>query len=108
MKKTEIAWGAGLFEGEGCIVIRSNPSGSTTVILRMNSTDFDIPKRFQAIFGGHLYYVSKQEPHHKPQLCWQVAKPQEVVHILELLLPYFGKRRTEKAEKAISSLEERL
>jgi len=93
---TEIAWSAGLFEGEGTITLSGT---SKSPRLKLSMVDRDIVQRFANIVeGGHLCTWKVKNPKHKKQLCWYTGKKPEVARILELLMPFFGKRRLARAK----------
>lgn len=101
----EIAWAAGLFEGEGCI---SN-AGKRSVPLTINSTDRDVLERFQEIVGcGGIYAIRRREQkaHHKEIWQWQVTARDEVTRILESFLPWLQTRRSMRALEALARLKE--
>ena len=99
---TDIVWAAGLFEGEGCIYI--NPT-RIYVQLILNMTDLDVMERLVNVAG----YGNLRGPHIlkglKPSWRWTVAKKTEVIRILKMFLPHFGKRRAEKAIEAINYIK---
>jgi hypothetical protein len=95
----QIAWAAGLFEGEGCI---TDITGPNNPLLQMTMTDKDVMEKFVSIVGyGKVTKVNKsasyQKPHWKDQWKWAVRKKSEVQRILLMFLPYFGQRRACKA-----------
>ena len=103
---TDIVWAAGLFEGEGCISFDSRQPKLRKVQLAM--TDKDVVERFINIVGyGNLLGPYIRRPGtNKPLWEWKVSKSSEVLRILKMFLPYFGKRRSEKAIEAINHLNE--
>ena len=98
----QVAWAAGFFEGEGCI---SNVRKSQSISL--NNTDKDVIERFISIvkygnlIGPYKSNGTKHKHTHKPYWMWAVAKKSEVKRILEMFLPYLGKRRRQRAEQAL-------
>jgi hypothetical protein len=106
MTPTQIAWAAGLFEGEGCMTYRDKEHKHP--YLKINMTDFDIVERFQQLVGcGSLTFVdkTKENPKWKHQLLWRTTNKLDVRRILNLLLPYFGDRRAHKALDILDQLE---
>jgi len=100
---TDIVWAAGLFEGEGCISFDSRQPKLRQVSLAM--TDKDVMERFINIVGfGNL--LGPYKGTNKPRWDWKVAKSSEVLRILKMFLPHFGKRRAKKAIEAINHLNE--
>ena len=106
-KELEVAWAAGLFEGEGSIpLVRRNKN---TRMLSIKMTDKDVMEKFVDVVGfgnltGPLMY--EKCGHKKPYWSWQLQKKPEVLRILKMFLPYFGKRRAGKAIEAINHLNE--
>lgn len=95
-----LAWAAGLFEGEGCISF----SGRACVHVSIGMTDQDVVDRFVSIVGGGYRYTTKDDFPHKKLYSWQVSSRQEVLRVIEKLLPYLGERRSRKAREAIERL----
>lgn len=101
----EVAWAAGLFEGEGTIVIYGK--GGRRVNLALASTDLDVVARFCAIVGaGSVGTKSRRNmaAHHKTQYQWMLGNNAEVVRVLTLLRPWLGDRRGERADQALDLL----
>ena len=107
MNRENLAWAAGLFEGEGCFTAWKSykrKDGKTRIYLRasMSSTDKDVLEKFVATVGiGKVYNhrdgtvmshpaVKTQ----KPSWQWSVSGKQ-AVEVGEMLLPWLGKRRSE-------------
>ena len=99
---TDIAWAAGLFEGEGCIYIIKHRKKSAT--LRLTSTDKDVVERFAQIVGvgNVLLETASRKSHWKPLYLWNISKREEVRRILVSFMPYLGERRKEKAIEALN------
>lgn len=95
-REIDIAWAAGLFEGEGsCYIVNSQNRRPT---LELSSTDEDVVKRFMTIVGvGKLYTFDRKG--HKSGWRWMTGKKSEVVIVLELLMPYLGIRRLAAANE---------
>jgi hypothetical protein len=92
----EVAWAAGLFEGEGSIT----QSGSRLVV-RLNNTDPEPVYRFAGIvaFGevyGPYQYEGRDGFKRKPFWVW-VAEEYEALEVLELLWPWLSGRRHAQA-----------
>ena len=101
MTDTEVAWTAGLFEGEGCI-FQGKP---TTILLQLTSTDEDVVRRFATVVGLGNFRKKKTGPlvNRKPQYLWGCSTG-DALYLLNRWLPWFGSRRTEKALSAINSV----
>ena len=98
--RENLAWMAGLFEGEGCINTRANGA----VILKMGMTDEDVVRKFHAMIGcgtvGNPIY-HKTMPHYKPHWDWQVSGSERVQAILAAFWVFLGDRRKSRAIEAI-------
>lgn len=75
----EIAWAAGLFEGEGCITVSNGRP-----VMRLNSTDADTPRRFCEIVGAGKVYGPYGI---------------DAMLTVQLLSPWFGERRRRTASQ---------
>lgn len=94
MDPLQIAWAAGLFEGEGCVRRQ----------LEIEMTDKDVIYKFWEIMNcGNVYY--RERPDVKPTWRWKVGNKRDVVKCLSLMLPYFGSRRGHKALNILDSIE---
>jgi len=72
-------------------------------------TDLDVMERYVDVVGyGNLNGPYRQKNSTKPYWRSTVAKSSEVVRILKMFLPHFGKRRAEKAIEAINHLHETI
>jgi hypothetical protein len=107
MESVEIAWAAGLFEGEGSICIFEQKHNVLPLIrLCLQMTDRDIVERFCRIMecgrvtGEHRF----GREHHKPTYRWHIGNRRDVERILLALLPYLGQRRTAKANEALAEI----
>ena len=110
--RERIAWAAGLFEGEGSIVLRRNTTtGGVELRLLMNMTDQDVVERFGAVVGCGLVRPVKRcrsiPEHWKDQWRW-TAVGLDAYELLQRLLPYLGNRRSERATEALAVYGERL
>ena len=98
MTSTQLAWAAGLFEGEGCM------SGRNT--LRLQMTDKDVVEKFHDAVGlGKIYYYPSRDGKRKETWTWYLEKRNFVRLLLSKFLPYFGNRRAHKALDILDTLE---
>ena len=100
MKKLELAYLAGIFDGEGCIQIaRQKPQAqgwSTVNILRcqVGMANEYIPRLFQFHFGGSIRYQKPRAEKWQQQWYWCIRSYQ-ALEFLKIILPYL---RLKKAE----------
>lgn len=107
-QEQNFAWAAGLFEGEGCIMVmkskgrlRKNGTYNGKIYknprLCMSMTDEDIIRRFHAIFGGTVRgpYIKQKKLNRKPIWYWQ-ANGKIAINAAQKMYPYLGIRRKNK------------
>src|SRR4051794_40726680 len=107
----QIAFAAGLFEGEGCIDFRSNGSSSDKKYprLSMRMTDGDTMHRFRDIVdagvvsGPHNAKTPSGESA-KGFYQWHILNKNDVHRILMDFSPWLGSRRRKKADEAFALL----
>lgn len=104
--ETEIAWLAGIIEGEGCIYISPK-----SVAISVSMTDRDIIDRLDALFPSPGISLKQQRRPdgtlYKPQYVWRTRKADQVREILNLVMPWLGGRRKAKALAALEHLDSR-
>lgn len=94
----EIAWAAGLFDGEGSITHTDRD-----LQLLLKNTDLELVERFDLIVGrGHAYgpylYESRDGYNRKPAWCW-VAQGDAAHDVVDLLARWLSRRRLEQARQ---------
>jgi hypothetical protein len=94
---TELAWAAGLFDGEGSISSRSNARGREWLELELpQSSVRDVPEtlsRFHAVVGVGAITgprVPRNAWSRLPQYRWRIAAQSGVAHVLVELWPHLG------------------
>jgi hypothetical protein len=95
---TDIAWAAGLFEGEGS-VCASKSKGRIARGLRMQlgMSDQDVVERFFGIVGhGAVYPAKPYKTGWKPRFTWTSNRSKQCIETMETFLPYLGERRTSR------------
>lgn len=93
----EIAWAAGILEGEGCF---SNLKG-IAIRIQVGSVDKDIIDRLISIFK--VGFISERELISKKKFyIWIVSKNKDVKEVLHTILPFMGIRRTKKIEELLN------
>lgn len=101
---TEIAWAAGLFEGEGSVLANPNRKHGMPK-LALNMTDLDVIGRYAVIVGGHVTGPYKSASRHvlcanpKPLYSWSEGRREVVPLILSAFWPYLGERRRTRAQE---------
>jgi hypothetical protein len=107
MDKENLAWAAGLFEGEGSFSFcnknssRGYPTRGVKACLGM--TDEEIVHRFQEIMGvGKVYGPYNHKPYkrienRKPHWNWSASSFEHVQATVVFLWPWLGERRRQAA-----------
>lgn len=94
MTERELAWAAGLFEGEGSV--RINPptrSNMGHLCAQVSNTDPQIIEFFQSRWPGHAAPVKGLKAHHNPAWYWIIAA-QRAAAFLRQIAPYVRTDRT--------------
>ena len=95
MKSLDIAWAAGLIEGEGC----PHYNGSPRLSLAM--TDEDVVRRFAGLFGGNVARRDRVNPKAtKPVFVWSACGKRAIGAMLTLY-SLLGSRRRAKIRAII-------
>ena len=103
----EIAWAAGLFEGEGYAGL--NAAGLKRKLaapkLAIVSTDLDVLQRWQEIMQcGNITQRRKPiSPKHRPQWTLQVGRWDDILRAIDLLRPWLLPRRIAQVDKVIAA-----
>lgn len=102
MNEVDIAWLAGLLEGEGSF-LRGPPSAPTTPVVKVQMTDRDIIERVAVLFGvGYVNESVKKEAHWKTSYQ-TMLRGSRAVTLMQLLRPFMGVRRQQQIDVAIAS-----
>ena len=109
MKKTDIAYVAGIIDGEGNIslVHQSNTTKSLIAVVTVHNTNEWLIQWLHLAFGGHTYVTDDgyEEKGWKPIHRWRVTSMQ-ALDVLELVYPYLRLKKPQ-AEIAIRFLKMR-
>jgi hypothetical protein len=89
-----VEWAAGLFEGEGCITVKTQ-KGLSSPMLALSMTDEDIVRHFHRVVV-HGNFTGPYDWGNKPVWRWQCVKLAHVFELMALLGPYLGTRRQER------------
>jgi hypothetical protein len=103
MDATDVAWLAGIIEGEGQIAYYL---AARSPVLAVSMTDKDIIEKLHTITGeGNVrgpYKVEK--PHHTPIWRWSVQNKAGVRRILEAIKPHMGIRRRKQIHATLTTI----
>jgi hypothetical protein len=94
----EVAWAAGLFEGEGIVT-----NWGYQRRLELATTDHDVLLRFQAVMGcGTVLGEKRKMAHYKPIWRWRLSGWLDVERSARALLPWLGSRRRAQVEDLLA------
>jgi hypothetical protein len=94
----DLAWLAGLFEGEGNVSINGK---SLTVRIKM--TDEDVVMRAAAVMGAKVYSAPTQKRKARKPTWIAQAKGSIAAGVIMTLYPWLGVRRREQARSALAA-----
>jgi hypothetical protein len=102
MHPLDVAWLAGLYEGEGTLGLTTPGSGQLTISM----TDPDVIARCRMVTGlGQVRLRTTLYPGEtKPRNLWTVGTRAGLMELLPALRPYLGLRRRAKVDEVLASL----
>lgn len=104
MNREDIAWAAGLFEGEGCFVLTKYPN-RLSPHAAMQMTDEDVVRRFAAVVGfGTISVRQPRRPGYKHAWHWQTTSFQTVQALGAMFWPWLGSRRRQRWAEIMGEL----
>src|SRR5256885_1789361 len=102
IRTRDIAWFAGLYEGEGTVAIERR---KLIPRLHVEMTDEDIIRRAAAITRGHFYKArsraSSAHPHWRDVYRLVISHDRAMAWLM-MMLPFLGQRRREQAIRALT------
>jgi len=93
----DIAWLAGLLEGEGCFRFDSKAH----LVIQLAMTDRDVVDRAAALLGGAVCEKKPKAAHHKMQYLVRVFGARAAGWMMTFW-PFLGQRRRQKVEDCLS------
>jgi hypothetical protein len=101
LSEVQWAWLAGLFEGEGSIVLKKE---SATVQVGIVMTDRDVVATVNSLFpsaSGVLQHTGARD-RRKQQWGWKLYQRDDVTDFLTGILPWLHGRRSQRAKEALA------
>ena len=105
MRKVDLAYLAGFFDGEGYIGIRKHEKTNYLVRATVCNTNKWIVEWYRFAFGGSINLKSKYSPKHHDAWVWDICG-KNAIAFLEAISPYLKTKRTQ-AELAIKFSKEK-
>lgn len=103
MNEIEIAWLAGLLEGEGCFYSQGRSNGCGLIL---GMTDKDVVEKAANLVGGKVRTKSEKRPNHKPAWAFHLTGD-TAVSVMKQVLPYMGQRRSQKIKEVLEKAANR-
>ena len=105
MTRNEIAWLAGLLEGEGCFFWDSSKGRYGHPNIRLNMCDRDVVERAKQLIDASAIRKVVKEPW-KTQ--WSISIVcEKAAEIMRTVLPYMGERRSKKITTLLAAWNSR-
>jgi hypothetical protein len=104
METLDLAWVAGLLEGEGSFM-RGAPSRPNKVIVSMESTDFDVLGRLADLCGVRVSTLSPRNVDRWKPTGRVRLHGSRAVSLMRAIRPWMGERRREQIDAALASYE---
>ena len=98
-RELDIAWAAGLLEGEGSFLLQT---GTSYLKVQVHMTDLDVLESLQRIFGGTIHSVAKRKEHWKDAWAWNLSGD-VAKRCMEEVYPYMHGRRSLKIKECLSA-----
>jgi hypothetical protein len=108
----DLAWLAGLLEGEGSFMVHRDPATETQrarIIIRIavHMTDRDVVERVRDIVGlGTVLRRPPGKPHHKETFRWAISAKAPTLKLMRLLRPHMGERRVAQIDACLQAVSE--
>lgn len=95
----QTAWLAGIYEGEGSCAITSGRAIRVEIVM----TDKDVIERIHTLTGlGAVHSLPCRNEKYKDAFRWSIGSV-DAVEFLTAILPWLGKRRSERALEAVKN-----
>ncbi len=112
LSEVEIAWLAGLFEGEAYFNLDKRPqkryinsTAPPAPFIKIAMVDEDIIARVAKLLNKKYYTPSRLTTKNKKVYVCHIGDRQTLIYLLPKLLPYMGKRRTDIINECITELK---
>ena len=91
MRVRDLAWAAGIIDGEGCITLyKSRTNSGTAFVMKVTVTNTSMPmlSHLQVLFNcGYIGHKRRYSIRHKPCAIWEVTT-KNAERVLRLVQPY--------------------
>lgn len=84
----ELAWTAGLFDGDGCITLARTGRAFGRPVIAVDTTDPEIHAELCRLYGGSIVTKRKVREHHRQAWSWRIYGADQILDLLAKILPY--------------------
>ncbi len=112
LSEIEIAWLAGLLEGEGSFTLDKRPqkryknsTAPPAPYIKIAMVDEDIISKVAFLLNKNYFSPSRLTKNKKKVYICHIGDRKTLIYLLPRLLPYMGKRRTNQIKECIFELE---
>ena len=112
LSETDIAWIAGLLEGEGYFGIDNRPKDLYEIskappapFIRVSMVDEDVIRKLSKLLDKFYSSPSRKTVKGKQVYTLHIGEKEKVLFILQKIFPYMGVRRGERIAECISHLQ---
>lgn len=106
ISEIELAWLAGLLEGEGSFC-KAPPSESNRPRISLQMTDKDVVEKVAKMFGVAYMYPRRHVGTTWKQCFQVVLRGKRAIELMKHLYPYMGERRKSRIDEVIASYTEK-
>ncbi len=107
MTDLEIAWFAGLLEGEGwfrAYLSSQHPSWRPRLLVGLKMNDRDVVERAAALVGGKTKIRTERPREIKWSDSYRIEwNGKDAEHVMRTILPYMGQRRSAKIRECLAT-----
>jgi hypothetical protein len=101
VKPTQLAYAAGIIDGEGCIRVNRTRNGVPVIRVHVTNTDARLTRTLHEWFGGYVWMEAKAYmPNAKIRYVWEVSA-RKAAAFLGLVRPYLVLKQ-EQADLALA------
>ncbi len=100
--EAEIAWAAGLFEGEGCFTLGNQHRDVPTFHAVLQMVDEDVVRKFHGIIGYGVVHSSTVTSTGKQIFRWTCTRREHFKAVALTLRPHLGERRRSKVDELLA------
>jgi hypothetical protein len=101
---SEIAWIAGLFEGEGSVGVYYNKRGTAAVRLTIaQKTDEVLVRCYEILNMGHVYGPYRIKG--SQLMLWAVSNIEDVYKVIQLIYPWLSQKRQVQCDVVVEYIK---